>query len=103
MPTSIKYYELTYNSDGTEGRGYSVVAARFVNKADAVAVCNDKRFWGKHGVMGTKMNPEHDVREVLAPLFDSVPDYWQYSEDEVRRKALAKLTDLEKKALGLSL
>jgi hypothetical protein len=103
MPVTIKYYELTYNSDGTEGRGYSIVAARFVNKDDAVAVCNDERYWKKHGVMGTKMDPKYDVREVCGPLFESTADYWHYDVDEVKKKALAKLTDAEKKALGLPL
>jgi len=103
MPQTLKYYELTYNSDGVEGRGYSVVAARFVNKEDAVTVCNDKRFWGKHGVMGTKMDPKHDVREVCGPLFASVAEYWNYDVEEVKRIALAKLTDAEKKALRLPL
>lgn len=103
MPVTIKYYELTYNSDGTEGRGHSVVAARFVNKDDAVAVCNDPRYWKKHGVMGTKMDPKYDVREVCAPLFESAADFWNYDVEEVKKRALAKLTDAEKKALGLPL
>ena len=68
------------------------MAARFINKDDAVAVCNDKRFWGKHGVMGTKMNPNHDVREVCAPLFESAADYWNYDVEEVKKKALVNLT-----------
>jgi len=103
MPSTLKFYELTYNSDGVEGRGPDVVAARFVRRDDAVAVCEDKRFWGKHGVMGTKIDPKYHVREVVVPLFDSVPDYWNYDVEEVKKKALAKLTDAEKKALGLPL
>jgi hypothetical protein len=51
--------------------------------------------------MGTKMDPKHDVREVCAPLFESVADYWNYDVEEVKKRALAKLTDAEKKALGL--
>lgn len=98
---TIKFYELTYNSDSVEGRGYSVVAGRFTKREDAVTVCRDKRFWGKHGVMGTEINPAHHVREVVGPLFDSVEDYWGFSVQEVRAQALAKLSDIEKQALGL--
>ncbi len=101
MPVTIKYYELTYNSDQTEGRGPDVVHARFTDKSAAIAVCNDERFWKKFGVMGTRLDPKYHVREVVAPLFESAPDYFAYDVEEVKRKALAKLTDAEKKALGL--
>jgi len=103
MPVTIKYYELTYNTDGVEGRGADKVHARFVNNVDAIAVCNDQRYWGKYGVMGTRYDPKNQVREVCAPLFESVADFWNYDEDEVKKRALAKLTDAEKKALGLPL
>ena len=43
------------------------------------------------------------VKKGGGPIFDSVDEYWAYSNDEVKRKALAKLTDLEKRALGLPL
>jgi hypothetical protein len=100
---TIKYYELTYNSDSVEGRGYAKVAARFVNKEDAVAVCEDPRFWKEHGVMGTRMDPKYDVREVCGPLFESAAAYWTYDEEGIRQAALAKLTDDEKRVLGLPL
>lgn len=101
MAITITFSELTYNSDSVEGKGHSVVGARFVNKDDAIAVCNDERWWKKHGVWGGKTDPQYDVKEVVYTLFENKEDFFNYDVEEVKKKALAKLTNAEKIALGL--
>lgn len=97
----IKFYELSYNSDCVEGRGYNKIHARFANKDDAITICNDQKFWKRYGVMGTKIDPAHHVKEVVGIVFESVSEYLNYDENAIKEAALAKLTDIEKKLLGL--
>jgi hypothetical protein len=98
MPRTVTYFELSGESDI-----HNVIIARFSSPNDAEAVCKDPRTHKKYGEWGSKLDPKHRIREVCFPLFDSVAEYWQYNVDDVKKKALAKLTDLEKKALGLPL
>ena len=41
------------------------------------------------------------IREKTAVIYDSVEEYTAATSEETKQKALAKLTDVEKRALGL--
>lgn len=102
MSHIVKVTTILGNSDQVEGRGHSIELAHFTNHADAVAVCKDERFYKKHGVMGTPMNTEYDVREKSIRVYDSVQEYWDtHDENERRQRALDKLTEADKVVLGL--
>jgi hypothetical protein len=49
---TIKLYELSRNSDQTEGRGQNVPVAYFEDLTQVLKVNDDERFWKKFGVMG---------------------------------------------------
>jgi hypothetical protein len=59
----------------------------FLNKADADAFLGDNRY------------DRFDRRTVY--VYESLEEYTAVSEEKTRAAALAKLTDIEKKALGL--
>lgn len=87
-----EYWEAYTNSDLTEGRGFDVTIAFFVNREDAERAAN------KQGVMGTNAK----VRKVRAPrVFASFAEYQDYRKRDLKAAALAKLTAEEKAALGI--
>lgn len=61
---------------------------------DAERLANDKEFYGRHGVMGC--NNLH-VSEEEFDIFESYQDY----QHSLKRIALAKLTEEDKRVLGL--
>jgi hypothetical protein len=102
MAQDIEYTTIMADTDKTEGRGHLVPVAHFKNPGDARTVCEDARFYKQHGVMGTPMNPGTYVRKTTIRVYDSVEEFWEcHDEDTARAKALAKLTDEDKKVLGL--
>lgn len=102
MAKDIEITTIYKNSDSTEGRGHDVEAAHFANHSDAVAVCKDERFYKKHGVMGMPMNPEYDCKKRRMHVYESAQEYWdQHDEYNKRQRALNKLTEEDKKILGL--
>jgi hypothetical protein len=57
-------YQITYNSDGTEGRGKTVrMNIYFEDKADALIFVKSKYYSRKYGVMGTP-GCEYDIKSV---------------------------------------
>lgn len=104
----LKYYEITRNGDSNEGRGPTVRTEIFFrHKSDALIFVKSSRYC-QFGVMGT-CGSEHDVRErttKLPIIYDSLDAYDEANPDKEKLKriqaaALAKLTDFEKKVLGL--
>jgi hypothetical protein len=101
---TTKLFELTHNSDQTEGRGYAV-GIGFVNSlAEAKKIVDDPR-WKKYCVMGVHTPGSHyyDIREVDVVLFSNAEEFWELHSIEAKKKAaLAKLTDEDKVILGLA-
>ena len=97
---TLHCFELSYNSDGIEGKGYTIIAARFTNGNDALAVNEDPMYYKKYGVMGTKNNPKYSIKEVEYEICDSVAEFWECEKRDLKKQALAKLTLAERNALG---
>lgn len=79
----IEYY-IYYSSDGYR----HTPIAYFANKSDAETMVNGSHY---HGIDGP--------RQII--VFDNVDEYNKHHTDELRKSALNKLSDDEKKALGL--
>jgi hypothetical protein len=77
-------YEASCNSDSIEGRGYKKIIAFFENESDA------RRCVHRMG----------RVTECL--VFETFLEYEEWKGGETRRRALAKLTEEEREALGLN-
>jgi hypothetical protein len=75
-----KLYQITYNSDSTEGRGRSVeLNIYFEEKSDAMTFVKSKFYGRKYGVMGTS-GSEYDIRTVseasLVPnIYNNIAEY----------------------------
>jgi hypothetical protein len=93
-------YGLYYNSDMTEGRGPMLLHSIWDNWAECV------KFMDKQtGIMGRKAKwstqKYGDWRIEEHYIVSSEADMTEKQNHEIKQKALAKLTDEEKKALGL--
>lgn len=101
---TIEMYSVNTNSDSTEGRGYPIPVAFFKSKDDARKVVRDER-WARWCVMGyhnADQAEQCDISRQTINLYDSAESFWErHDEDNKRAKALTKLTDEEKKLLGL--
>lgn len=84
-------YLATKNSDGMEGKGNTIPVALFEKKEDA------QRCADKFAPMGY---PPGD-RPIEMVVHENFRSYEEGYTDEVRRRALSKLSDTERKALGL--
>jgi hypothetical protein len=96
-------YELTHNSDLTEGRGHTVSIAFMTDSAQAFKVVDDPR-WVKYCVMGMHHpgRQTYDVRERNLLVYDSADEFWAQHDTATRKRvALAKLTSEERMLLGL--
>lgn len=96
MTSTVTFYQTRRNADTTEGRGPMVNDRAFVHYKDAAAYIDEQP-----GVMGRRSKwseceyGDWDIQEVKA-----LTGPFDVSEDK-RKKALAKLTDEERKLLGL--
>jgi len=85
-------WEAYTNSDLTEGRGSDVTIAFFTNEAAAIRAARGR------GPMGS----DAYVRPHQKPMiFDSYEAYAASQKQDIRRQALAKLSQEEKRELGL--
>lgn len=101
---TIEVYPVNTNSDLTEGKGYAIPVGYFYRRDDAITVVSDPR-WAKYSVMGVhSKNSTYDVGQLKTiTIYDSAKEFWNEHDVEIKRqKALAKLTDEEKKLLGIS-
>ncbi len=92
----IKYkvYEVTVNSDMTEGRGPMRHLAFFTDQ-------NDAELAGEpHKIMG--VGKGHSVKFKELRIYQSLNEYTERTAYSLRKSALAKLTDDEKRALGIN-
>lgn len=101
--SELDLYAITYNSDGTEGRGRDLTLGYARTRAVADQIVTDPRF-AKYCVMGVH-NPEsckkNNVHRSQVPIFDSASELWDKEDEALRESALSKLTLAEKEALGL--
>lgn len=108
MSNDRTYYEITQNSDQTEGRGYSVTTGVFFWKhSDAMEFVGSYRYQ-KYGVMGST-GSKYDIQEhttKLPRIFESLAEYDKAHPNKeelkrIRKGALDKLSSMERKALGI--
>jgi hypothetical protein len=100
---TLNLFAVTSNSDTTEGRGYTITHGYFHHNSIARAVVRDKRY-RRYCTMGVQSpdDAKYMVQEQSIIIFDSVEEFFQNTEEERRKRALAKLTPDEKKLLGLN-
>jgi len=104
---TIKLYELSRNSDQTEGRGQNVPVAYFEDLTQVLKVNDDERFWKKYGVMGTPYKSingglPYNINERTICVYDRAEDFFEsYDKQTKIDRAMAQLTEEEKKLLGL--
>lgn len=85
-------YVVRQNSDMTEGRGAMIPKIAFTTAVDA-----NEASKGMHAY-----REDDGMADVVAfPLYSSIHDFNENNDKAVKAKALAKLTDYEKKILGL--
>jgi hypothetical protein len=96
----ITIYNVYVNSDLAEGLGSMVFKAAFENKEDAEKAANEI---DPYCVKGDKpqglKSGWADIRVSL--LFKDYQEYKNFSDEEIKKRALAKLDDYEKKVLGI--
>lgn len=99
-------YNVVGNSDTSEGRGVSVDLGWFFNRMSARTFANGRGTMGSSATVKTETRKTVQIGPVtylLGPVvFASVEDAEHRQKESVRTAALAKLTDAEKLALGLS-
>lgn len=98
---TIKCFEVIGHTDTTEGRGPMKVVARFSNKDEAVKYVKSKAY-ARWCVMGYQNARDTDnVREATITILDSVDELGLMEAEELKARALAKLTAAERQILGL--
>lgn len=99
---TIELTQVTSNSDTTEGRGYTIVHGYARNAEIARAIVRDKRY-ARYCVMGVQSSDDYKYMTGPATIkiFESVEDFFNNSKEEIRKRALAKLTPAEREALGV--
>ncbi|AYG47870.1 hypothetical protein DV532_26665 (plasmid) [Pseudomonas sp. Leaf58] len=101
--TSQNLFAITYNSDTTEGRGYTITLGYTHTRELADAIVSDPRF-SKYCCMGFHNAEEcrkYSVRPAELLIFESVDELYDREQEAERQKALAKLNPRERKILGL--
>lgn len=94
-------YEVYGHTDTTEGRGPMKVVARFSNIAAATEYVLSP-YYAKWCVMGYQS--KDDVNWIKANtifIFDNFAELEISDKESIKEKALAKLTVIERKVLGL--
>jgi len=101
--STLDLYAITYNSDGTEGRGREIILGYAHTKEIAEAIVSNPRF-ARYCVMGVH-NPEscrkYNVHRASVEIFETADGPWAEENEILRKAALSKLTQEEKEALGL--
>ncbi len=86
------------NSDSVEGRGYTILDSIWANRKDAEKYFLTTPKIHVMGVVPIKIG-QFDVREY--PLHSNFEDKIKFDHNELKMKALNKLTKEEKEVLGL--
>lgn len=101
--SSQNLFAITYNSDTTEGRGYTITLGYTHTRELADAIVSDPRF-SKYCCMGFHSADECrklNVRAAELRIFESVDELYDRELQAERQKALAKLDPRDRKVLGL--
>lgn len=94
-------YATLYNADTCEGRGPMVIDKVFSNRRDAAAYIDNKPgVMGRRGKWSEEKYGDWKIEEY--PVFDCLAEARQSDEKIKKEKALAKLTEEDKRALGLA-
>jgi len=97
----IKIYLAKRNSDMTEGRGPMVLDSAFTKKVDCDAYIDSKPgVFGRKGPWSVEPFGDWETEEIL--VCENLDEHDDYVKAGVRKNALSKLNETEKKALGLS-
>lgn len=108
----ISYYEILREKDQTEGRnGVAETGLCFNNKQEAILFASSDIWSKRYGVMGVSKGGLSYVKPVKKIVYDSVNEYAEKQGltkeleqsliEQKRQQALSKLTDDEKRLLGL--
>lgn len=102
--TQLTYWKCLANVDSNEGRGPMRTVCYAATKEAALKIVNNPLFYTKYGVQGCKpyKNGEHDISEETIAVYSDLDDYLKTVHKIERETALAKLTEAEKIALGLT-
>jgi len=95
-------FAITYNADLTEGRGHTIILGYTKTFELAKTIASDPRF-SRYCCMGHQ-NPDdwkHSVSQKPVLIFESVDEPFELEEQKLREKALAKLSQEERRVLGL--
>ena len=94
-------YQITYNSDSTEGRGRQIdMNLYFTQLDDAIEFAKSKYYGSKWGIMGTT-GSEYDVKKInsqsLIPvIYESVQEF------EIKNNTKVSLSSQERKRMELN-
>jgi hypothetical protein len=98
----VEFTQIMSNSDTMEGKGHTIVHGYTRNAEIARAIVSDKRF-ARYCVMGVQSPDDYKymTKSVTIKIFESVDDFFHNSKEEIRKRALAKLSAAEREALGV--
>ena len=99
---TIKCFEVLGNTDTTEGRGPMKVVARFSTRKAAEEFVKSKIYarWCVMGYQSEKTDLTY-IDEVDLIILDSIGEFEEQEKADIRARALAKLTKVERAALGV--
>ena len=97
----IKCFEVKGHTDTIEGRGPLKIVARFANR-DVAKEYVESKLYATHCVMGrqSKDDLRHISKETIT-ILDTIDEIDVMNKENIRAKALAKLTKEEREVLGL--
>ena len=98
---TLELFRFTSNSDTTEGRGYTIVHGYTRDQNLAKAIVSDKRY-SRYCVMGVQQPDDYKYMtgKSLITIYESVDEYFHSTPEEIKKRALAKLTPQERQVLG---
>lgn len=99
---TIKCFEVLGNTDTTEGRTPKKVVAYFSTREEAIKYVKSPAY-RKWCVMGVQCNDDivYNISEVTLTILDTASEIEQAEREQIKIRALAKLTKEERAALGL--
>lgn len=99
---TIKCFEVLGNTDTTEGRSPMKVVARFSTREAAVTYVKSPKYakWCVMGYLSTD-DEKYNIKEATLTILDSIEDLEAAETEQIKVRALTKLTKEERDALGL--
>lgn len=97
----IECFEVLGHTDTTEGRGPMKVIARFSTETAANKYIESSAYkkWCVMGHLSTY--DKNNIKRTTIIILDSVDELSELENEEFKARALAKLTQQERKVLGL--